>query len=55
MNSAGIIGKGLRLVKAIIFPKLEGRGEFLGGENDKFNFKKYLLIAKWDEPWCKVQ
>ena len=39
MSSIGIIGKGLSLVKAIITQKQEGRGEFQGGKNDKFNFQ----------------
>ena len=39
MDSIGIIGKGLNLVKAIILQKLGGRGEFQGGKNGKFNFQ----------------
>ena len=39
MNSIGIIGKGLSLVKAIITQEQEERGEFQGGKNDKFNFQ----------------
>ena len=39
MNCFGIIGNGLSLVKAIITQKQEGRGEFQGGKNDKFNFQ----------------
>ena len=39
MDSIGIIGKGLSLVKAIISQKLGGGGGFQGGKNDKFNFQ----------------
>ena len=39
MDSIGIVGKGLSLVKIIILQKLGGRGEFQGGKNDKFNFQ----------------
>ena len=39
VHSFGIIGKGFNLVKAIILQNLLGRGEFQGGENDKFNFQ----------------